>query len=178
MTRAGVRAKEMVIAFERSMGNEISSVSRGDGYDVLVRSEGIEKHIEAKGIEHNDSFFAINGFAGVRAFLFDEKYYIYFCDINNHKILIATGNFVLKNMGWNESEDSRRLIRAWADTGDAIKSVLGVTVDGRIRFALNRPIREIIEDLENNPDSIDSSLRETIVALWKRTDNGWVKIYP
>lgn len=47
-------------------------------------------------------------------------------------------------MNWSESEGSRKLITAWADTADAIKEVLEVTVDGRIRFVL----REAIRDLE------------------------------
>lgn len=87
--RADIRAKKMVINLEEALGGERFSVPRKCWYDVLVRSGAVEKHIEVKGIDRGDRFFAINEIAGVRNLLFDEKYHIYFCDVNNRKILIT-----------------------------------------------------------------------------------------
>jgi hypothetical protein len=177
MVKADVKAREMVIALEKSLGNQIFKVPRGAGFDVLVKSNGDEKHIEAKGIERDDTFFAINGLAGVRNLLFDDKYYVYFCDVTNDMVLITTKDFVFRNMGWRESEDIKRLIRSWTDTADAIRGISKIMVDGRIRFTLRHPIRKLVQDLRSNPSSIDASLRNTIVSLWKLKKDGWQNLY-
>jgi len=178
MAKADVEAGKMVIELEESIGNKPVKVSRGAGYDVLVRSKDVEKHIEAKGIRRNDKFFAINGLAGVRNLLFDNNYYIYFCDVSHDVILVTSGDFVIKSMGWSGAEGSKKLVRAWTDTADAIKEVLKIAVVGRITFTLKNPIRTLIQDLQQNPNSVDPSIRDTIKALWKRGKGGWTKIYP
>lgn len=124
MTKADVTARRWVKELEESIGNKVSKhVPRGAGYDIsVVESKGATKYIEAKGIEHSDTFFAINGAAGVRNLLSDNNYYIYFCDVKNDEILVTRGNFVLRSMGWSESEGSKKLISAWTETADAIKN--------------------------------------------------------
>lgn len=178
MVKPDVKARKAVIALETQIGSSILRVPRGAGFDVKVNFSGEEKHIEAKGIERDDTFFAINGLAGVRNLLFNDKYYIYFCDITNNMILITTKDFIFKNMGWEDSEDIKRLIRAWTDTADAIRGISRIMVDGRIRFNLRNPIRSLIQDLQENPAAIDVSLRNTIIAIWKHENNKWRKLYP
>jgi len=109
MVKADVKARKIVIDLEESLGSQIFRVPRGAGFDVLVKFGGSEKHIEAKGIERDDTFFAINGLTGVRNLLFNEKYSVCFCDVANEIVLITTKDFVFRNMGWEQSEDIKRL---------------------------------------------------------------------
>jgi hypothetical protein len=178
MAQADVKARKMAINLEKSQGGQIQKVPSSAGYDVRVIYHGLEKHIEAKGIDRNDTFFAINGLKGISNLLFDDKYYIYFCDVNAGMVLISTKDFVFKNVGWESSKDIKKLIRAWTDTADAIRGISQITVDGRIRFVLRHPVRKLIRDIQQKRAAIDNSLRETIVALWKHHGrNRWSAIY-
>lgn len=168
----------MVEQLEKSRGRSPLSPSRGAGYDILVKcNNGDEIHIEIKGIQREDKFFAINGLEGIRNFLFDDKYYIYFCDIENSIILVTGSDFIFENMGWKDSKNIKKLIGAWTDIADAIKGISGITVDSRIRFVLPHPIRKLVRDLQNNPQFVNGSLRNTIDSVWKLENNQWKKLY-
>jgi len=173
-----VEARKKVIDFEKSQGSQVLEVPRGSGFDVRVRAGQGEKHIEVKGIQHDDKFFAVNGLVGVRNLLFDNDYHLYFYDVSNGIILVASKDFVFRNMGWKDSEDVKRLIRAWTDTAEAIKGISSIAVDGRIRFTLQHPIRSLIKQLQSSPSSISAELLETIVSLWKCDARHWIKLYP
>jgi hypothetical protein len=178
MVKPDVMARKAVIALERQLGSQILKVPRGAGFDVRVNFNGSEKHIEAKGIERDDTFFAINGLAGVQNLLSDNNYYVYFCDVTNDMILITSRDFIFRNMGWENSEETRRRIKEWIDIAYVIRRTWDITVDGRIRFTLQYPIRKLIQGLHENPTSIDDLLRNTMIALWTRENNEWRKLFP
>ncbi len=178
MSSPDVIARKLVIDLELWLNNKVFSGPWGSGYDVLVKFNGDEKHIEAKGIKNNDAFFAVNGLDGVRELLFDSKYYIYFCDVENDAILVTDNKFIHRAMKWSTDVQANRLINSWLELGYSIRSILKVTVDGRIRFHISPPIRTIIASLQNGDSALDIDLVQTIVALWKRQENVWDKIYP
>jgi hypothetical protein len=167
----------------------ILTAPRGSGYDILAKQGNIEKHIEAKGIKNNDTFFAVNGLEGIHEIPFDSEYYLYFCDLKTDSILIANNKFVHRAMGWNVNGRENRLINFWLELGHSIKSISGVAVDGRIRFHISPSIRTIISSLQDRSTSISHDLLLTVEALWKKQKNGelsptqtsrcvWCRVYP
>lgn len=173
-----VIARGMVADLEVSLNNEVLPAPRGAGYDVLVKSGRDEKHIEAKGIKNNDTFFAVNGLAGIHKLLFDAKYCIYFCDVETAMILVTNNKFIQTAMGWSINGEASRLINSWLELAYSVKNILKVTVDGRIRFHIFPPIRTITASLQNDTSSVDGNIRNTIVALWRHREGIWEKLYP
>lgn len=172
------RAQREVEEFERQRGSTFQKKSKDSGYDLRVVNNSNEMHIEIKGIEKDDTFFAVNGLSGIRNLIFDENYYIYFCVVDSAQILICKRDFIEKNMDWESNKSVNLLMRAWVDTAQAIREISEIGLDARIRFHLKYPIKALISALKTNPKNLSPELKSSIDSLWEKDSSGsWVRKY-
>jgi hypothetical protein len=172
------RGWALVASLETFRGCSIKFASKGSGFNGMSTSmSGEIRKIELKTVSRSDNWFAINGLAGIKKLFFDESYWLYFSLLPEKTVIMVRAlPFFEKQVNYKTGKSLFEELKTWLKQTERITADFGLQFIPRINFKVRVPIRQMLKDILDNPQSSD--WKKMAISVWKLGDHGhWEKLY-
>lgn len=172
------RGWALVASLETFRGCSIKFASKGSGFNgVSVSKSGETRKIELKTVSRSDNWFAINGLKGIKKLFFDENYWLYFSLLPEMMVITAKAlPFFKKQVDYRTGKSLLGQLKIWIRQTEKITTDFGLQFIPRINFKVRVPIRQMLKQVLDNPESDD--WKGMGMSVWQLSNHGyWENLY-
>lgn len=172
------RGWALVASLETFRGCSIKFASKVSGFNGMsISKSGETRKIELKTVSRSDNWFAINGLQGIKKLFFDEEYWFYFSLVPERIVITVKAlPFLEKQVAYRKEKSLLEQLKIWIKQTEKITGDFGLQFIPRINFKVRVPIRQMLSQILDNPESND--WKTMPISVWKLGDHGyWEKLY-